>query len=95
MYSTAGYAFHDFSAAALESRRTVDLHPNDHSDRSVRLQMEHMELSSGDVEEQPETDQPRPDASSTRRDNRAPADEPMDQCTYCTVYSNSQRTVSK
>ena len=65
----------DFSEAESMARRTVDLHPSDQSDRSIGEQMENMELSSGNIEEQPE-------ASLMSRDDQASADEPMDQCVY-------------
>jgi len=67
-----------------ESRSTVDLHPSDpdqsdqsvRSDHSVGLRMEQMELSSGEVVEQPPAMR------------QSPADEAMDQCMFCAACSN-------
>jgi len=67
-----------------ESRSTVDLHPSDpyqsdqsvRSDHSVGLRMERMELSSGEVVEQPPAMR------------QSPADEAMDQCMFCAACSN-------
>jgi len=58
------------------SRQSVDLHPSGPDDQSVRVQMERMELSSGEVVDQ------------RAAMSQSPADEAMDQCTcmICTVY---------
>ena len=61
----------DLSAMDI-AQQSVDLHPNG-SDRSVGVLMEQMELSSGEVREQPAAMY------------QSPADEAMDQCMICAV----------